>query len=77
MLYHKARDPYYVRDFLGHKNLSSTEIYINIERRLFEPSSDEFTVRTAENPEDVKGLLEVGLEYICQKDNLIFLRKRK
>lgn len=77
MLYHKTRDPYYVRDFLGHKNLSSTEIYINIERRLFEPSSDEFTVRIAENPEDVKGLLEVGFEYVCQKDNLIFLRKRK
>jgi integrase/predicted RNA-binding Zn-ribbon protein involved in translation (DUF1610 family) len=77
MLYHKTRDPYYVRDFLGHKNLSSTEIYINIERRLFEPSSDEFTVRIAETPEDVKGLLEVGFEYVCQKDNLIFLRKRK
>ena len=77
MLYHKTHDPYYVRDFLGHKNLSSTEIYINIERRLFEPSSDEFTVRIAEKAEDVKGLLEVGFEYVCQKDNLIFLRKRK
>jgi hypothetical protein len=26
---------------------------------------------------EVKTLLEVGFEYICQKDNLIFLRKRK
>ena len=77
MLYHKTRDPYYVRDFLGHKDLRSTDIYINIERRLFEPSSDEFTVRITEKPEDVKALLEVGFEYICQKDNLIFLRKRK
>lgn len=77
MLYHKTRDPYYVRDFLGHKDLRSTDIYINIERRLFEPSSDEFTVRITEKPEDVKSLLEVGFEYVCQKDNLIFLRKRK
>ena len=77
MLYHKTRDPYYVKDFLGHKDLRSTDIYINIERRLFETSSDEFTVRITEKPEDVKSFLEVGFEYVCQKDNLIFLRKRK
>jgi hypothetical protein len=52
-------------------------IYINIKNILFEPSRDEFTVRVVEKAEEVKGLLEVGFEYICQKDNLIFLRKRK
>lgn len=36
MLYHKARDPYYVKDFLGHKELRNTEIYINTERTIFE-----------------------------------------
>jgi integrase len=77
MLQHQTHDPLYVRDFLGHKELRSTEIYINIERRLFEPSSDEFTVRVTDKPEDIKMLLEVGFEYVCQKDNLIFLRKRK
>ena len=40
-------------------------------------SLDDFTVRVAEKPEDVKTLLEVGFEYVCQKDNLIFLRKPK
>jgi hypothetical protein len=29
------------------------------------------------NPKEIKGLLETGFEYICQKDELIFLRKRK
>jgi integrase len=77
MLYHKTKDPYYVKNFLGHKSLKSTEIYINIEHTLFEPSDDAFTVKVAEKPEDVKGLLEIGFEYVCQKDNLIFLRKRK
>jgi hypothetical protein len=77
MLYHQTKDPYYVKDFLGHKELRNTEIYINIERTIFEPTSDEFTVKIAEKSEDVKGLLEVGFEYVCQKDNLIFLRKRK
>jgi integrase len=77
MLQHQTHDPLYVRDFLGHKELRNTEIYINIERTLFEPSSDEFTVRITDKLEEIKTLLEVGFEYVCQKDNLIFLRKRK
>jgi hypothetical protein len=44
---------------------------------MFESSNGGFTVRVVEKPEEVKLLLEVGFEYVCQKDNLIFLRKRK
>jgi hypothetical protein len=44
---------------------------------MFEPSRDEFTVRVIEKTEEVKALLEVGFEYIYQKNKLIFLRKRK
>lgn len=78
MLYHQTKDPYYVQHFLGHKKLESTEIYINIEHTLFEAgANDEFTVKVAEKPEEIKTLLEVGFEYVLQKDNLIFLRKRK
>jgi hypothetical protein len=76
-LYHETKDPYYVKDFLGHKELRNTEIYINIERAIFESSSDSFTVKVTADLEEVKSLLEVGFEYVCQKDNLIFLRKRK
>ena len=77
MLYHKKKDLYYVKNFLGHKSLKSTEIYINIEHTLFEDSDGAFTVKVAEKPEEIKSLLEAGFEYVCQKDNLIFLRKRK
>jgi DNA polymerase III delta prime subunit len=60
------------------KSLKNTEIYITVERTLFgESGNDEFTVKVAETPQDIKALLEVGFEYICQKDNLIFMRKRK
>jgi integrase len=76
-LYHTKQDAHYVKQFLGHKSLRSTEIYINIEHILFESGSNEFTVKVAENPEVVKAFLEVGFEYVCQKDGLIFLRKRK
>jgi integrase len=79
MLYHQTKDPYYVRDFVGRKGLRNTEIYINIERIIFEPGNNDFTVRVVEKPEDMKALLllETGFEYVCQKDNLVFLRKRR
>jgi len=48
-----------------------------IEQTLFEPGSDEFTVKAVEKPEEVKSLLEVGFDYVCEKEGLIFLRKRK
>jgi len=31
----------------------------------------------ADKPEDIKSLLEVGFEYTCEKDGLLFFRKRK
>jgi integrase len=77
MEYHKTKDPYYVKQFLGHKSIQSTELYINIEHTLFDSGNDNFTVKVAREPEEVKSLLEVGFEYVCQKDNLIFLRKPK
>jgi len=76
-LYHQTKDPYYVKDFLGHKSLRNTEIYITIERTIFEPSSDDFTVKVASKPEEIQSLLEIGFEYICEKDSLMFFRKRK
>jgi len=52
--------------------------YINIEHALFEPrANDESTARVAEKPEEIKVLQEVSFEYVCKKDSLIFLRKRK
>jgi hypothetical protein len=60
------------------KYLSARELYVRLEHVIFgECGNDEFTVKVAEKPEEVKELLELGFEYVCQKDNLIFLRKRR
>ena len=77
MLYHQTKDPYYVKQFLGHKTLKNTEIYINIEKTIFGEYSDEFAVKVASKPEEVKVLLETGFDYVCEKDGLMFFRKRK
>ena len=77
MLYHKTKDPIYVMQYLGHKKMESTLLYIQMEQAIFSEESDEFTVRVAKKPNEVKELLEVGFEFVCQKDELMFFRKRK
>lgn len=77
MLYHQTKDPYYVKQFLGHKTLKNTEIYITVERTIFGEYSDEFSVKVATKPEEIKALLETGFEYVCQKDDLMFFRKHR
>lgn len=77
MEYHKTKDPWHVKKVLGHKSLQSTEVYINIEQAIFLTESEEFHVKVAEKPEEIKALLEVGFEYVCQRDGLMFFRKRK
>ena len=67
----------HVKKLLGHKSLQSTEVYINIEQAIFEQAPEEFHVKIVQAPEEIKALLEVGFEYVCQKDGLMFLRKRK
>ena len=77
MLYHQTKDPLLVKGFLGHKKLDTTLLYIQIEQVLFKEIDDEFTVRVARKSDEIKGLLEVGFGYICEKDGLLFFRKRK
>jgi len=44
---------------------------------MFGEYGDDFVVNVASKPEEIKSLLETGFEYICQKDELMFFRKRK
>jgi hypothetical protein len=36
-----------------------------------------FGIKATQKTEKVKSLIKAGFEYVCQKDNLIFSRKRK
>jgi len=40
-------------------------------------TNDEFIVMAAKTPKEIKSLLKVSAKYICQKDDLLFFRKRK
>ena len=77
MLYHQTKDVLFVKEFLGHKRVEDTMLYIQIADVIFKEITDEFTVRVAKTPKEIQGLLEVGFEYICEKDGLMYFRKRK
>lgn len=77
MLYHQTKDVSYVMQYLGHKKVESTLRYIQLEQSLFKNTSDEFTVRVTTKLEEIKQLLEVGFEFVCEKDGLLYFRKRK
>ena len=77
MLYHQTKDVLYVKQFLGHKKIETTLLYIQLAEVLFNDTSDEFTVRVASKSEEITELLEVGFEYVCEKDELLYFRKRK
>jgi integrase len=77
-LYHQTKNILLVKEFLGHAKIENTLLYIQIEQAIFGAGiDDEFTVQATSNKEEIKQLLSVGFEYICQKDDLLFFRKRK
>lgn len=60
------------------QRLEKTEVYINLEETIFgDVYNQEFHVRVGSTSEEIKAILEVGYEFVCEKDGLMFFRKRK
>jgi len=77
MEYHKNTDIIHVNTILGHKNISSTMIYINLENALFLEQNDEFTCKVAKTPEEAIKLIEAGFTKADEIDELHIYKKRK
>ncbi|MEM2912654.1 MAG: site-specific integrase [Candidatus Bathyarchaeia archaeon] len=76
-LYHQTKDILYVMKFLGHKNIQSTLIYIDLERIYHKEQTDQFYCKAAKTPQEVQELIEAGFEFVCQLNDALFFRKRK
>jgi integrase len=77
-LYHQTKDILYVKEFLGHKRIDSTLLYIQIEKAYFEPGhNDEFICKVAKTPDEIKKLIETGFEYVTDLNQEKFFKKRK
>ena len=48
MEYHRTKDPNYVKNLLGHKNIQNADIYRNLEQAIFDERNDKFHSTTAE-----------------------------
>jgi len=77
MLYHEIHDIVTVKEFLGHKSLDTTLLYIQLDKALFKEHSTEFIVKATQEPNEIKALLKVGFTFVCEKDGLMFFRRRK
>jgi integrase len=76
-LYHQTKDILYVKQFMGHRRIESTLVYVQIENALFQHASEDFTCKIAQTSDEARQLIEVGFEYVMQKDSLAYFRKRK
>ena len=75
---HKTKDPWHVKEILGHKSIQSTEVYIHIEKQTYQNgTNDEFIVKVAKTREEITSLIEANFEYVMSKDDLAYFRKRK
>jgi integrase len=77
--YHNTRDLLRVRDFLGHRFASNTEIYVQLDKTIFQDQDQGYIVATALNIEDATRLVEVGFEYVTgeYQDGGTLFRKRR
>ncbi len=76
-LYHETKDIVLVKQFLGHRNIENTMLYIQLENAIFKSQDDKFIVKATGDHKEIAALLEVGFEYVCQKNDLVYFRKRK
>jgi len=63
---------------MGHASIENTLLYIQVEQVLFGLSNDdEYNVTATNDKKEIKKLRSAGFEYVCQKDDILYFRKRK
>ena len=77
MLYHQTKDILYVMRFLGHRSIKNTLIYIDLETACYPNESEEYITKVSKTEAEICSLIEAGFEYVLQKDDLAYFRKRK
>jgi len=78
MLYHETKDIMHVMARLGHKSITSTQIYVKL---LKNGNRDEYVCKVATTLEEAQILIESGFEYVTSmqigKTTYQMFRKKK
>jgi len=61
MLYHNTKDIMLVKQKLGHKSITSTQVYVQL---LETSGKDDYVSKTATTLEEMTILIEQGFEYV-------------
>ena len=78
MEYHYTKDIMHVKEFLGHREIDNTMLYIQLDRSLFKNLPDDsFIIRVAQTKEEAVKLGEVGFEPFVVMEGVQLFRKRK
>ena len=77
--YHNTKDLLHVRDFLGHRFASNTEIYVQLDKTFFQDQDQGYITKIAHNVQEAARLVEVGFEYVTgeYQDGGKLFRKRR
>ena len=78
--YHRTKDLLHVQQFLGHREVKNTMLYIQLDRQLFQNfNENQFTTKIAHNVEESCKLIDVGFEFVTGEysDGGKIFRKRK
>jgi len=67
--YHRTKDIMHVMEFLGHKEIRNTVLYITLEKQLFRTVQDNYVSRIALSAADACKLVDVGFEYVTGEYN--------
>jgi hypothetical protein len=77
MVAHEFRDPFYVQEFVGHRDIKSTMLYIHLEKQIYRKSAaEEFHVATAKTVEDASKLVASGWEFFHEYQEVMIYRRR-
>jgi integrase len=78
MLYHYTKDIMLIAEFLGHKSIENTRLYIQLDKKLFSNlPEDNFIIKAVSTVEEAIKLGEVGFEPYLVIQGVQLMRKRK
>ncbi len=78
MEYHKTKDMKHVQWLLGHRHSNSTDIYVTLEKLLYQTVTSEFNTTVSRSIEDELKLINEGWElHRAVNETTTIYKKRK
>ena len=75
---HKGYDLFDIADFLGHRNIKNTVIYVHLEKTAYPNGGDDYAAKVATTQAEKLALIEAGFTFVSSDpDGTQYFRKQK